>query len=192
MSIQYEQLILNAPFPMLKGFVLGYRHAAKHDFHYFFNKRSGIRSETFGEHIMQLFEVDQYTHLCVDKSHADDFIEALSEVRDFGVELVERADIDLAKFSIEVTVYNRHLSGECEKVIQFRDEDVLLSSPQADEIFDESGNPKAHAYTYHLITDVSGPFDKVMEFYLTLKKSAFADFVDFSEIELKTIDAVRS
>jgi hypothetical protein len=177
---------------MLKGFVLGYRHAAEHDFHYFFNRRSGIRSETFGEHIMQLFEMDQYTHLCVDKSHVDDFIQALEEVKEFGVELVERSEIDLAEFSIEVFVYNRHLSGECEKIIKFREESVRLSNAEAEEIFDESGNPKAHAYTYHLVTDVSGPFDKVMDFYLSLKKSPFVDFIEFSEIELRTLDAIRS
>lgn len=190
MSIKYEQLILKAPFPMLKGFVLGYRHAAERDFHYFFHKRSGIRSETFGEHMMQLFEMDQYTHLCVDKSHADDFIQALKEVKDFGVEVIERSDIEKAEFNFEVYVYNRHLSGECEKVLKFRDESLDLSCPEAEEIFDDSGNPKAHAYTYHVVSDVSGPFDKVMEFYLSLKKSDFADFVTFSEIELKTLDAV--
>lgn len=192
MTSSYEQIVLKAPFTLVKGFVLGYRQNFDSEFKYFFNRKSGIKRETLSEHIMQFFDMDQYCYLCLDKAHTENFLIALGELKGYGVEVMERSDIDHAEFSLDITVYNRQFSSECEKIIQFRDGTIELSNPEADEIFDETGSPKSHAYTYELKTNVSGPFEAVMDFYLSLKKSGFADFVNSSEIQLRTLDAVGS
>jgi hypothetical protein len=186
MATNYEQCVLKTPFTLLKGFVLGYNHKASNGFKYFFNRKSGIRRQTFGEYFKELFDLDQYSYICIDKDHVDEFLEAYLSIKGIGAELIERGDIVSAEFSIDLCIYSKSQSSEFEKLLENKDESLILSQPKAVEQISDTGSTKYHDYIYKMNSSVSGPFNQVMGFYLAIKKSNFSEFVECTDIKLVT------
>jgi len=52
MSTPFTELIIKAPFMLVKGFLLGFMHGRNESFDYFFYRKAGIRRETLTDQIV--------------------------------------------------------------------------------------------------------------------------------------------
>lgn len=169
--------------------MLGYRHSKPEGFKYFFNRKSGIKRETFAGHVKGFFDIKQFSYLCIESSVADDFERAIKEVEGLGLTMSSRAPIQGAEFRFSFEVYNEDFSEEIKLIFENRPDTVKLIDYDPEEIFSKGKlrtKGSSHSYSYRGRGVVSGEFEDVMDIYLALKKGAFTDFILCNEIVLKT------
>jgi len=188
MAIQFEQIVIKAPFILTKGFVLGYRHSKPEGFQYFFNRKAGIRKETIRGHIKGFFDINQFSYLCIETSVCDDFVRAVKEVESFGMTIEDRSLIKSAEFKFSFEVFNQEEGNALKAVFENKGSDVDLRGYAPEERIDDVKKMRAkgssHAYSYKGNGTANGPFEGVMNLYLATKKCKAADFVLCSEISL--------
>ncbi|MBD3223891.1 MAG: hypothetical protein GF313_04130, partial [Caldithrix sp.] len=65
MSRKFSELVIEGPFMLVKGFLVGFLAVKNPEGRYFFHRKAGIRRETFKEFLKDFFELDNYVHLCL-------------------------------------------------------------------------------------------------------------------------------
>jgi hypothetical protein len=190
MSQQFSEVVIDAPFLLVKGFLMGYMQGRGSEFPYFFHHKHGIKHETLGEIVKEALHLECHTRLCLPDAIIPGFREALAAVHDriHTLILSEKA-IKRASFSFSYHIYSEERSGPCKDVLKTLPEGVELQNYRPAEL--RSSTPVGVAefstinqYCYEGSGMIAGDFEGVMAVYLKIKRHSLCDAVLVSEIEL--------
>ena len=67
MEKTFSEIVIEGPFILVKGFLIGFR-SAMDPFDYFFHRKAGIRRETLRDVMVDLFELENLVHVCVEEA----------------------------------------------------------------------------------------------------------------------------
>ena len=65
MSQPYSELVLNAPFLLVKGFLMGFMHGRGENFYYFFQHKKSIKRDAMGDMLREVLALECYCSLCL-------------------------------------------------------------------------------------------------------------------------------
>jgi hypothetical protein len=191
MSRRFVELIIKAPFLLVKGLLLGHRHGREEPYPYFFHRKAGIRRETIMEAVREIFEMDNYTCLCLPEDIADEFTSLIETSEDMtGAQLKEKKNIEGAEFSFSFEIFCVDLS-DCSKNL-FRDlpEGVRLVNYKPEEVNHQAdgaagGYAPSHPYVFRGQGKAVGDFEGTMNLFLRIKKSEASESILCSELRLQ-------
>lgn len=191
MKTAYSELVIKAPFLLVKGLVLGYMHGRGETFPYFFDRKAGVRKETLGEMFRELMELDTHTYLCLPDYIIADFTKMLRNIEEqISAEVESVKKIDYAEFSFSFEIFNRKHAQRSKEFIENLPENIQLLNFEPREFVDEGivdmtgGYAPGHSYCYRGQGIARGEFEDIMEIYLKIKRSRLADSVLCSEMRL--------
>ncbi|MBN1482312.1 hypothetical protein EH223_08925 [candidate division KSB1 bacterium] len=190
MSTQFSEVIIKAPFLMVKGFLMGYMQGAKKDFEYFFHRKHSIKRESMGELMRELFHVECHTHICLPTDIFPDFQQALHNVEHKLCAQVESAkQIKSASFTFSFHNYNEAETGIYKELFRNipRNVELINYNPlelRGDALVGVSEYTHINQYVYEGYGTVSGDFQGVMDFYLKVKRHRLVDSILCGEVKL--------
>lgn len=190
MSKSYSELVLNAPFLLVKGFLLGFLHGRKEEFGYFFHHKSGIRRETVGEMVRELLSFECHSHLCLENRAIPEFKAALKRAKPvLDVDIEKETPIDKAEFRFSCRIYNEELAEKAKKLFEHIPQGVTLDEFTPVEHRDNAligvkEYAQIHPYSYEVHGYASGSFEPVMGFYLMIKKSQVTEHFLCGQVHL--------
>ncbi len=191
MSRQYSELVIEGPFMLIKGFLLGFLSVKNPEGRYFFHRKSGIRRETFKEFLKEFFEMDNYVHLCLENDLIEPFQKAIERYKQTThIEIQSQKGIEAASFSFAYEFYNEALANTAKDIIENLPENVTLVDYYPYESRDEKGvgvetYSPLHEFTARAKGTVQGDFEGVIDLYLNLKRSEISESVICSDIRLE-------
>ena len=110
MAKGFSELVIEGPFGLVKGFLMGFIYGSGKEYNYFFHRKEGIRRETFKEILKELFEYENYVHVCLENEAVAKFSEAI----DYAHEKIGLS-VKSAYFSFSYELFNEELSGLAKK-----------------------------------------------------------------------------
>ena len=115
MQKSFSELVIEGPFLLVKGFILGFLHGSENEVDYFFHRKHGIRRETFKEFIKELFEFENHVHVCLNNNIVPKFLKAIEETKEnIELEVKSVKAIKSANFSFSFEIFNEELAKETE------------------------------------------------------------------------------
>jgi hypothetical protein len=196
MRAPFTELVIEGPFLLVKGFLLGFRSCSEPRPAYFFHRKAGIRRQTLRDLLSDWLELETLVHLCLEDAAVDRFLAALQSARGtVDLRLRSRRRIMGARFSFSYEVYNRELAAECRSLLEHPPEGVQVSGGQAAETA-IAGAPAELSLGYAPEPlwalkgkgEVQGEFAGIAEFYRSCRQSSLAPFLLCGEIELRLAD----
>jgi hypothetical protein len=191
MKTSYSELVIKAPFLLVKGLLLGFMHGRDETFNYFFDRKAGVRRETLGEMFRELMELDTHTYLCLPNHVIADFMKMIENIEErIGIEVESVKEIGSAEFSFSFEIFNRKYARSSKEFIENLPGTIQLLNYEPKELVDEGlvdmtgGYAPVHSYCYSGQGIARGEFADIMEAYLKIKRSKLADSVLCSEIRL--------
>ena len=190
MSTPYTELIIKAPFMLVKGFLLGFMHGRNESFDYFFHRKAGIRRETLTEKVKEVLSLDSYTELCLPDSVSAEFINAIEKIDpSLEISVTQKRSIKGAEFQFNFSIFDPHQAEICKQLFTYIPATIEILDYQPEEKRDEEATgiqeyAPIHPYSFKGSGAVKGEFEGVMNFYLTIKRSELADQIVCKEIEL--------
>jgi len=201
MQSNFSEIVIEGPFVLVKGFLMGYLYGSKKEFRYFFHRKHGIRRETFREFIKELFEFESYVHLCLENNILQEFLGAVENAKDkIGLEVKSIRNINGANFSFSYEIFNKDIGQEIKTIFDNCSSGVKLKDFNTDEQSAKDAEgieayAPAHSYIARGSGKAEGNILDVMDLYLSIKKSNASENVvcssialDLEEINLKTND----
>jgi hypothetical protein len=190
MSVKYSEIIINAPFLLVKGFLMGFMHGREESFGYFFHRKAGIRRETVGEMLRKLLHFESHTHLCLPVVVLSSFKAALKRAEPvLDIKIESEREIKKAEFGFSFNIYNENQTELCKALFENLPEGIELEGFAPEEQKDEhlvgvKEYAPLHPYVYRGHGHAHGPFSQIMKFYLDIKKCEISDFILCSDIRL--------
>ena len=190
MSTKFSEVIINAPFMLVKGFLMGYMQGTNKDFEYFFHRKHNIERESMGELMRELFHVECHTHICLPTDIIPEFQESLQNVEHKLCAHIESAkEIKSASFTFSFHNYNEGQTGIYKELFRAVPQDVQLVDYNPLELRGETlvkipEYSHINQYVYEGNGKVSGDFQGVMDFYLKIKRHSLADSILCGEVKL--------
>ena len=190
MKNTYSELVIKAPFLLVKGLLLGFMYGRGTEFNFFFHRKTGIRRETFGELVRELLVLDTHTYLCLPDDVVDDFIAVVRKAEEkVQCKVVGRRKIEGAEFSFDFEFVNPEAAEECKQLLKDLPEGVQLLNFHPEERRDEKmgkigGYAPSHSYLYRGHGLIKGDFGGVIDLYLKIKRSRVGDMMLCSNVRL--------
>ncbi len=190
MSTKFSELVVEGPFTMVKGLLLGFLGCQKPDGKYFFHRKENIRRDTLKEFLKELFELENYVHFCLEDDLVEPFKEAVKLYTEkTGYKIKSIKPIKGGEFSFAAEFFDRKLADEFRKTIENLPEGVKMERYYPSEQVNEDGKgievyAPLHEYIFRAKGTVSGDFEGIMDLYIKIKKSDFGDFVILTPIQL--------
>lgn len=190
MKKHFSELVIEGPFILVKGFLMGFLYGSDRQFLYFFHRKHGIRRETFREFIKELFEFENYVHLCLENSVVQNFSDAIKKSNEkIGLKIKSVRKIKSANFSFSYEIFNQELAAEAKKLFENLPAGLELSDFSTnEEIADDAVGPEGYAPVHSFISRSSGKakgdFLDIMELFLRIKKSRLSESVICGRIHL--------
>jgi hypothetical protein len=190
MKKHFSEMVIEGPFILVKGFLMGFLYGSDRQFQYFFHRKHGIRRETFREFIKELFEFENYVHLCLENSIVQNFSDAIKKSNEkIGLKIKSVRKIKSANFSFSYEIFNQELAAEAKKLFENLPAGLELSDFNTnEEIADDAVGPEGYAPVHSFISRSSGKakgdFLDIMELFLRIKKSKLSESVICSRIHL--------
>ena len=119
MHKNFSELVIEGPFLLVKGFILGFLHGSEQEVEYFFHRKHGIKRETFKEFIKELFEFDNHVHVCLDNNIIPKLLKAVGQTKDnIELEVKSVRSIKSANFSFSFEIFNEELAKETKALFE--------------------------------------------------------------------------
>ncbi|MCD4691304.1 MAG: hypothetical protein K8R79_00195 [Calditrichales bacterium] len=190
MSHPFSEIVIEGPFMLVKGFLVGFLSAAKPDGKYFFHRKAGIHRETLKGFLKELFELDNHVHLCIETALVDRFVESAklySEITGMKIQSVK--PINTAGFSFAYELYNEDIAAKAKKLISNISEGVKVVDYLPVEEKDISGAgveayAPLHEFTSRAKGTITGDFEGVIDLYLKIKRGDLSESIICSEVRL--------
>jgi hypothetical protein len=192
MKTTFTELVIEGPFILVKGFLMGYWATQDHPPRYFFHRKAGIRRQTLRDLMVELFELENMVHLCLEDSAVPTFEVALEKAgRIIGLKVRSKRKVLSASFQFSYEVYNRELADACQELIQGLPEGVSLSGHEPIEEVTHHAGPELSAgyapeplFALRGKGNAQGDFDGLIKFYLACRHSKAAPFMLLGEVDL--------
>lgn len=187
---KHNELVIEGPFLLVKGFLCGFASAYDEGVSYFFHRKSGIRRETMMELVKEWFEFENYVHLCLDAEYVNSFTKQVEKVSEqTGMKIRSNRPILSASFQFEFEIHNREMADKARELIKnlpstvsfeyFKDHEDEDSTSKGVEMYSP-----AFEYTYSGKGKITGDFHEVSQLYLRLKRSELINIVNMKKMEL--------
>lgn len=190
MGKKFSEIVIEGPFMLVKGFLLGFLSCKKPDGKYFFHRKANIRRETLKEFVKELFELENYVHLCLEDDLIEPFkqsLELYTKVTGYGIKSVKA--IKGAQFSFAAELFEKDLAGNFKQIIENLPEGVQLKNYHPSEEIEKEAKgiesyAPLHEYVFRAKGEVEGDFEGVIDTYMQIKRSDLSEFVICSDIKL--------
>lgn len=190
MATQFSEVIINAPFLLVKGFLMGYMQGSHKEIEYYFHRKHAIKRESMGELMRELFHVECHTHICLPDSIVPELQTALHNVEHklcAGIESVK--SIKSAHFNFSFHNYNEKQTGIFKELFRALPAGVELVNYNPLELRGETlmgvaDYTSINQYVYEGSGSVTGDFQGVMDFYEKIKRHSLADSILVGEVKL--------
>jgi len=189
MKKQYVELVISAPFILVKGFLMGLIEGTGEQPTYFFSRRTGIRVETLADGLKEWLGFENLVHLCLEKAFAQRLKQAIERTHSkLGMEVKSEKRIESAGFDFKARFFKKE-DGEHfhQRMDNELPEGVYLDEYEYDvkEDPDMEAETAAYAPTHRYVYEgkgrIVGDFAGVVALYLELKQNPM---VDASEVTL--------
>ncbi len=192
MARKFSEIVIEGPFMLVKGFLLGFLSCKKPDGKYFFHRKANIRRETLKEFVKELFELENYVHLCLEDDLIEPFkqsLELYTKVTGYGIQSVK--PIKGAHFSFAAELFEKDLADNFKQILENLPEGVqLINYHPSEEIERDAKGIESyaplHEYVFRAKGEIEGDFEGVIDVYMQIKRSDLSEFVICSEIKLQT------
>ena len=191
MSKKYSEIVIEGGFMLAKGFLLGFLSTAKPGSRYFFHRKHGIRRETFKELLKELFELDNFAHVCLETELVDNFKEAsklYTEITGNTIKAVK--PIKSASFTFAYEFFNEERANVAKGIFKTLPNSVEVLDFYPYEEIDKEGHgveayAPLHEFTSRARGKLNGDFEGIMDTYLKIKKSALSESIICGEVLLE-------
>ena len=190
MAKKFSEIVIEGPFVLVKGFLTGFLYGGDSEFNYFFHKREGIRRETLGEFLKEVFDFENFVHVCIESRVIDKLSAAVQKSNPkIGLKIKSVKEISSASFDFRYEIFNKELSDKAaalfdnlpagvktenyKPVVTIRNDAVGIEGYAPEHAFIATGSGK-----------VNGEFDSVMDCFLKIKKSDLDEVITCGEIKL--------
>ena len=187
----FSEIVLQGPFMLAKGFLLGFLGREDPEGKYFFHRKAGIRRETFKEMLKELFELDDHTHICLESSLVEPFVKAAElYTKITGYEIKSIKPISKGWFNFSFEIYNENCAAEAKSILTDIPDSIELVDYVPYEEKDMSargveGYAPLHDFISRGRGKLRGSFAEIMEIYLKIKRSEICDSIVCSEVFLE-------
>jgi hypothetical protein len=169
MSHSFSEIVIEGPFMLVKGFLVGFLSAAKPDGKYFFHRKAGIHRETL-KGFLFIESVKLYTKIT-------------------GMKIQSVKPINSASFSFAYELYNEDIAAKAKKLISNISEGVKVVDYLPVEQKDISGEgveayAPLHEFTSRAKGTITGNFEGVIDLYLKIKRGDLSESIICSEVHL--------
>ena len=109
----FSEIVIEGPFGLVKGFLMGFLYGGNKEFSYFFHRKAGIRRDTLKNLLKELFEFENYVHLCIENSNVPKFTKAIEKAHDkIGLRVKSVKKIKSASFNFSYEIFNEKIANE--------------------------------------------------------------------------------
>jgi hypothetical protein len=191
MPSAFSEVVIEGPFMLVKGFLMGYLAGSGKSFEYFFHRKAGIRQETLKDMLKGLFDFENYVHLCIESRVVGNFTAAVEQAHDkIGLSVKSVQNVHSATFTFSFEVFNEELAEELKGIFAAVGPGLELTNfkpmeQHADDAYGLEGYAPVHSYLYRGSGSVAGDFMDIMSLYLAIKRSKAEELVITSDIGLK-------
>ena len=183
---EFVELVIESPFILFKGFLMGFIEGSGEKPVYFFSKKTGIKTETLVESLKVWFGFETLVHVCMEKEFAEKIKKAVENTFDkLGMKVKSEKEIKSASFNFKVVFYHKKDAKRFEELIHNLPEGVILDEFKKDieedkDALKEKGIYTAeHPYIYKAEGEIVGEFKGVVEVFLKMK--------DLPHVELEEV-----
>ncbi|BBB31809.1 hypothetical protein TTHT_0171 [Thermotomaculum hydrothermale] len=183
---KFVELVIESPFILFKGFLMGFMEGTGEKPVYFFSKKTGIKTETLVESLKVWFGFETLVHLCIEKDFAEKLKKALENTFDkLGMKVKSEKPIKSASFDFKVTFYHKSDAKKFEDLVHNLPEGVVLDEFKKEVDVDKEAKKEKgiyaveHAYVYKAVGEIVGDFQGVIDVFLKMK--------DMPHVELEEV-----
>jgi hypothetical protein len=192
MNTTYTELVIEGPFILVKGFLMGFWATQPTPPPYFIHRKAGIRRSTLRDLVVELFELENLVHLCL----ADDAVAAFEVAVEkagqvIGLKIRSKRRVLSANFQFSYEVYNRELAATCRELMAGLPDSVQLSGHEPIEEMTHHPGPELSAgyapeplFALRGKGNAEGDFHALIQFYLACRHSDAAPFMLLGEVNL--------
>jgi len=183
MSTPFSEIVIEGPFMLVKGFLLGFLSNKSVENPYFFHRKAGIKRDTLRNFLKELFELDNYAHLCLRSDLVEEFKSATKfYTKITGMKIQSIKPIKSAAFNFAYELFSEEFAAEAKNLI--------TNLPNNFEQKDESGiGMEAYAPLHEFISrgkgTVKGGFASIIDLFLKIKRSKISESFITSQITLE-------
>lgn len=189
MRKKWYEIVIEGPFDLIKGFIIGFFEGRKIDGAIIFEREHYVKREDGLEHLLRAIHIEEdRVHILMNERTFRMLDQALNN-RKHGVPLkvVSKKEIVRAHFNFTYAAYAKRFSDELKNLFGKLPQGVRLEGYQPEEIERETKDSTAgyaplHKYEITAKGRVSGPAKGVIDFYDRLEHNAL---IELEEIELK-------
>ncbi|MHB2154720.1 hypothetical protein ACX8XN_10020 [Calditrichota bacterium GD2] len=191
MERKFSEIVIEGPFMMVKGFLLGFLACKKPEGKYFFHRKENIRRETLKEFVKELFELENYVHLCLEDELIEPFKQAIElYTQKTGYVIKSIKPIKGASFSFAAEIFEKELGNSFKQIVDHLPKGVSLKNYTPSEIIEQDAKgfekyAPLHEYIFRAKGEIEGDFEGVIDTYMKIKRSDLNNFVICSEIKLE-------
>lgn len=191
MNRLFYEIVIEGPFMLVKGFVTGFLAGIKPDGKYFFHRKEGIRRDTLSGFLKELFELDNYVHLCLEGELIEPFKQAVQQNKEkTGMKIKSTKKIKSASFTFAYEFFNEALALKAKELLSQLPEGVELINYSPYEKKDEAARgveayAPLHDFTSRAKGTFQGAFEGIMKLYLDIKRSKFSESVICDDVRLE-------
>jgi hypothetical protein len=189
MRKKYYEIVIEGPFDLIKGFIIGFFEGRKIGGAIIFEREHHVKREDGLEHLLRAIHVEEdRVHILMSERTFRMLDQALNN-RKHGVPLkiVSKKEIVRAHFDFTYAAYAKRFGDELKNLFGKLPQGVRLEGYQPDEIERETKDSTAgyaplHKYEIKAKGRVSGPAKGVIDFYDRLEHNKL---IELEEIELE-------
>ncbi len=191
MSKTYTELVIEGPFLLVKGFILGFFGSRSENRSWFFHRNAGINRVTFRELIKEWFEFENLVHLCIENEAKEALLKQMKATEEeSGLKVISEKTIKKGSFAFSFSIHNKELGQKAKEILHNLPEGVVLHNFSESEETDEKAKgielySPAYEYTYAGKGEMEGAFNEISKLYLDVKRSEFAPLVNLKPLELE-------
>lgn len=169
---------------------MGFLYASGSRYKYFFHRKAGIRRETLGGFIKEIFEFENYVHLCLEDAAVPKFINLIEKSHEkIGIIIKSEKKIQSAYFSFSFEIYRREFADEVLSIFSSVNENISLTNykpkeKQSKDNISIGGYAPAPLYLLKGAGKAEGEFLDIMELFLKIKRSRVVNCIISSEVYL--------
>jgi len=188
MSKEFVEMVISAPFILVKGFLMGLIEGSGEQPIYFFSKRTGIRTETLGSAVKEWLGFENIVHLCLEKKFSKRLGDGIAHTHEtLGMEVKSVQRIESAGFDFKAHFFKKDEADPFQAYLDALPKGVYLDGFKENEYQDKDHEGEAgayapsHAYEYSASGRVVGDFAGAVEVFLKYKDDIL---VETDEVKL--------